>query len=215
MNGDLVAAIGWLREEFARYPRLAVLDGCPHCRGRVTVDDHDLYSLTISLGNTVGDEYDVKSLLPLLLERLVTSGEIDAAIVLGKLPQQRWRTWPAQEQAAVDCYLDAVWRCLLARWPSTLGSFVDAATFLEAVAAAGECLDRFLVAWDATPGSAADQHLAELVNGLDLAVRRPRAMDAWVRRDTVRDRLYQAFQRDHRAPWADDLARAYDLARGW
>jgi hypothetical protein len=37
--------------------------------------------LTFSLGNTVGDRDDVKSLLPLLLERLVASDELDPAIV--------------------------------------------------------------------------------------------------------------------------------------
>ncbi len=78
-----------LREAFAGHPRSAVLDGCPHCRGSVRVDDADLFSLTISLGNTVGDRDDVKSLLPMLLERLITSTELCPEIVLGKLAQER------------------------------------------------------------------------------------------------------------------------------
>ncbi|GGR87391.1 hypothetical protein GCM10010169_34550 [Micromonospora fulviviridis] len=52
MDGDLSVAVARLKEAFVRYPRRVVLEGCPHCRGPVPVDDHDLFSLTISLGNT-------------------------------------------------------------------------------------------------------------------------------------------------------------------
>jgi hypothetical protein len=213
VDGDLIAAIAQLREAFVRYPGRAVLDGCPHCRGPVPVDDHDLFSLAISLGNTVGSRDDLKSLLPLLLERMVTSTELDPAIVLGKLPRERWRTWPEAEQDAIDGYLDAVWRSLLATYPSQVGSFLDPTTFLDAVVAGGENVTRFLDIWDLTLSSAADRHLADTVNGLNFADRRPATLAAWLRRETVRDRLYRAFERDHAMSWGDDLARAYDLVR--
>ncbi|MCG5469528.1 hypothetical protein LADH09A_003443 [Micromonospora sp. LAH09] len=140
MDDELTAALARVRDAFARYPRRAVLDGCPHCKGSVVVDEHDLFSLTISLGNTVGDRADVKSLLPVLLERLLVSEDLYPAIVLGKASYEEWRTWPRAEQK-----------------PSVLGD--------------------------------------------------------WLRRDTVRDRLHRAFERDHDTPWADDLARAHDLLR--
>ncbi|WP_433288241.1 hypothetical protein [Micromonospora sp. CA-244673] len=213
MDGDLIAATARLREAFARYPGSAVLDACPHCRGPVPVDDHDLFSLTISLGNTVGSRDDLKSLLPLLLESMVTSTELDPGIVLGKLPRERWRTWPEAEQDAIDGYLDAVWRSLLATYPSQVGSFLDPTTFLDAVAAGGENVTRFLDMWNLMLSSAADRHLADTVNGLNFAYRRPGALAAWLRRETVRDRLYRAFVRDHAMSWGDDLARAYDLVR--
>ena len=211
VDGDLAMSMAALREAFARYPHARVLDGCPHCRGPVRVDHANLFALTISLGNTVGGVDDVKGLLPTLLARLVTSTELVPTIVLGTLAQQRWREWPAAEQAAVDGYLDAVWRSLLARYSPRIGSFDDAATFLDAVAGAGERVDRFLEVWDATVGAAADRHLAGMVNGLGFTSRRPGVLRAWVRRDTVHDRLLRAFERDHDQPWADDLARAYDL----
>jgi len=113
--------------------------------------------------------------------------------------------------AAVDGYLDVVWRSLLAEYPSRVGSFDDASTFLDAVVAAGESVDRFLDVWDVTVGPAADRHLAGMVNGLDFAARRPSTLRAWSCGETVRDRLLRAFDRDHNRPWADDLARAYDL----
>jgi hypothetical protein len=214
VDGELAAAVARLREAFARYPHPTVLDGCPHCRGPVQVDDQDLFSLTISLGNTVGDRDDVKSLLPVLLKLLITSTELWPDIVLAKLPHEQWRSWPAAEQAAVDGYLDAVWRSLLAEYPSRVRSFDDTSTFLDAILAANEDADRFLDIWDVTSGPAADRHLAEIVNSLNFAARRPRTLDTWLYRETVRDRLLRAFDRDHDRPWADDLARAYDLICG-
>jgi hypothetical protein len=214
VDGDLRAAVARLREAFARYPRRAVLEGCPHCRGSVTVDDHDLFALTIALGNTVGSREDVKGLLPVLLERMVTSADLDPSIVLGKLAQLEWRTWAEPEQDAVDGYLDAVWRSLLAQYPSRVGAFPDAAVFLDEAGATGDRVGRFLDAWDATAGPAADRHLADAVNGLNFAARRSSVVGDWLRRQMVRDRLRRAFERDHDRPWADDLARACDLLGG-
>jgi hypothetical protein len=213
MHADASAAVARLRDEFARYPRLEVLEGCPCCRGPVRVADADLYSLTISLGNTVGGRDDVKALLPLLLERLVTSGELDAGIVLGKLQQEHWRGWPEPERDAVEGYLDAVWRELLAVYPSPFAGFPDAAAFLAAAGATGESLAPFLDAWLDDGGSAAGRHLAALVDGTNFAARRPGPVLLWLRGAPVRERLERAFEADHEAPWADDLARAYDVLR--
>lgn len=206
--------MGRVRHAFARYPRRAVLDGCPHCRGPVRVDEHNLFSLSLSLGNTVGDRDDVKSLLPLLFERLVTSSELDPGIVFSKLPQEQWRTWPEAEQEAVDGYLDTVWRSLLAAYPSRLGSFPNATSFLDAATNIGEGVERYLDIWTATHGSAADRHLADAVNGLNFAASTSSTLATWLRSGTVRGRLYRAFERQHDSTWADDLARAYDLLRG-
>ncbi|MET7866344.1 hypothetical protein [Micromonospora taraxaci] len=213
MDDDLTVALARLRDAFARYPRRAVLDGCPHCKGDVLVDEHDLFSLTISLGNTVGSRDDLKSLLPVFLESLVVSEDLHPGIILGKLPREEWRTWPQDEQEAIDAYLDAVWRSLLARHPPRLGAFEDAATFLDAARAAGEPVERFLDVWDATPTSSADRHLAEMVSRLDVVKRKPSLLGDWLRREAVRDRLHRAFERDHDSAWADDFARAYDLLR--
>ncbi|OKI54862.1 hypothetical protein A6A27_31540 [Micromonospora sp. CB01531] len=122
----------------------------------------------------------MKSLLPVLFERLVMSDELDPSIVLGMLLREEWRTWPAAEQDAIDRYLEAVWRSLLADYPSRLGSFLDAATFLDAASSAGERANRFLDIWDATLGSSADRHLVYAVNGCNFASRRPSALGDWL-----------------------------------
>jgi hypothetical protein len=211
VDGELAITLARLDRAFAPYPRRAVLDGCPHCRPSTPVDEHDLFSLTIRLGNTVGNREDVKSLLPLLLERLVTSHELDPDIVLSKLVQEQWRTWPSAKQQAVEEYLDAVWRSLLTEFPSRTGAFVDAAIFLDAANMTGGSIDPFLAAWNTTLCPAADQHLALLVNGHGFADRRRKVVTAWLCREAIRDRLLTAFERDHNAAWADDLARAYDI----
>ncbi|MCP3803829.1 hypothetical protein NLX83_31625 [Allokutzneria sp. A3M-2-11 16] len=211
MRKDLAAALERVGHAFASYPRRAVLDGCPHCAGETPVDEHDLFSLSIRLGNTVGDRDDVKSLLPVLFRSLVEADDLDPGIVLGKLAHEEWRTWPPAEQQAVDQYLDAVWLALLSDFPSRTGVFGGAADFLDAVAHTGEGIERFLTAWDATGGVAADRQLASLVNDFAFRARRQNeALAAWLCRESTRDRLLAAFERDCDSPWADELADAHD-----
>ncbi|MGW5106720.1 hypothetical protein [Nocardia sp. NPDC004123] len=211
MDAALANTLTRVGQAFSPYPHRAVLDGCPHCRPTTLVDEHDLFSLTMRLGTTVGSRTDVKSLLPLLLERLVTSRELDPYIVLSKLAQEQWRTWPSVEQQAIEEYLATVWRALLAQFPSQTGAFVDAADFLAAVDETGDGVDPFLATWDTVLGPAADRHLALLVNSYIYADRRHKVTAAWLYRKTIRNRLLTAFERDHDAAWADDLAMAYDI----
>lgn len=212
MEDPVPEALRRVGDAFAGYPRRAVLDGCPHCRGRVPVADHDLFSLTLSLGGTVGTDDDAKSLLPLLLERLVTTDELDADIVLGMLVRAGgWHTWPVGERDALQAYLDAVWHRLLGSYPSHAGAVRDASTFLAAARPLHSDVGRYLRIWDATPGASPDRHLADLVIGWAYGARVPDDAVAWARLPRVRQRLYAAFARDPDAPWSDRLAQAYDL----
>ncbi|GAB4584762.1 hypothetical protein [Nocardia sp. IFM 10818] len=210
MAEEITAALRVLTAVFSPYPRRPVLDRCPHCGPPVRVDDHDLFWLTIKLGNTIGDRTDLKALLPRLLEKLATSNELDPNIVLGKLSKEQWRTWPPAEQQAIDNYLDAVWHSVLAEFPAPPGSLSDPAEFLAAVAAAAIAPDRFLATWDKTATQSADRHLAMLVNQTFAVMGLPATLTAWLRRDTMRHRLLQAYERDHATPWADSLAQAHD-----
>ncbi|WP_030432480.1 hypothetical protein [Allokutzneria albata] len=215
MHEDLAAALERVDHAFASYPRRAVLDGCPHCSSRTEVHEHDLFSLSIRLGNTVGDRDDVKSLLPVLFRSLVGSDDLDPGIVLGKLAQEEWRTWPLEEQQAVDQYLDALWLALVSDFPSQLGAFAGAADFLDAAARTGDGIERFLTAWDTTGGVEADRQLALLVNDFDFrARRRGEVLVAWLCRESTRDRLMAAYERDCDCSWAGELAEAHDRVSG-
>jgi hypothetical protein len=212
---EVHASLRRVREAFSRYPRRPMLDGCPHCRGAVTVAEHDLYSLSITIGNTVGTLDDLKALLPTLLERLVTDTELDPEIVFGKLAGRNdWRGWPSTEYAAVDGYLRAVWRSLLTDYPSRLGAVSDATTFLDAAAPLYAGPDTFLTVWDGTNEPSADRHLAVLVLAWSAGWQHEPSVVAWLRRPATQERLLHAFERDHESPWADELARAYDMLAG-
>ncbi|MCU1646960.1 MAG: hypothetical protein JWN03_7235 [Nocardia sp.] len=197
---------------FGGYARRAVLERCPHCGPPVRVDECDLFWLSIKLGNTVGGRDDVKALLPMLFGRLITSDELDAGIVLGKLQQEQWGSWPLGERRAVEEFLDAVWRRVLGEFPARVGAFTGAREFLGGVASAGIGPARFLTAWESIAGCAADRHLAALVNEMGWVSDQEGAVVAWLRREVVQERLFRAYERDHAAVWADDFARAYDLA---
>ncbi|GAA0967616.1 hypothetical protein GCM10009555_011620 [Acrocarpospora macrocephala] len=166
--------------------------------------------MTISLGNTVGNSDDVKSLLPLLLERLVRGSDLDESIVLGKLVREGWRSWPTVEQEAISGYLTAVWRSLLTKYPPRIGSFRDAADFLGVIDELAESVAPFLSLWEGTSGPEADRHLADLVVGWVSGSHLPDAVLTWLHCDSTRNRLYGAFELHHDTPWADDFARAYD-----
>lgn len=213
MTEDLTAALRGLASVFAHYPQRPILARCPHCGPPVRVADVDLFWLSVKLGNTVGDGSDVKAFLPLLFERLVTTGDLDPAIVLGKLTQQDWAAWPPPERLAVDTVIDAIWLALLSEFPSRTGAFTDPAEFLAAVATANVPVDRFLTVWDATPGEAADRHLADFVNGTAFSRRPAPAIHAWIAQKSLQDRLLRAYEHHHEDPeWADAFARAHDLA---
>ncbi|WP_067813038.1 hypothetical protein [Nocardia inohanensis] len=215
MDPAIAEALTELGRVFAVYPRRPVLERCPHCGPPIRVDEFDLFSLTLKLGNTIGDRSDVKALLPMLLECLVNSTELDTDLVFGKLPQEDWRSWPDREQRAIEHYCDAVWQSILAEFPCRLGAFAQVEDFLRPVAAAGIPLDRYLAAWDERAGSAADRHLAALVTGPLPADRAADTVRAWLARDALRQRLFRAYERDHDRPWADDLALAHDIASLW
>lgn len=212
MAGGLDAALKTVRAAFAGYPQWTVLDRCPHCGPPIRVAERDLFWLSIKLGNTVGGHEDVKAFLPLLLERLISSNELDVDIVLGKLAREHYSDWPVAERRAVDGYLDAVWRSILSEFPSQMGAFTGVREFLDGIAAAGIDANHFLTVWDTTATVAADRHLAALVSEV-MAVRLPGEVLAdWVRKDAVRTRLLRAYEHNHAESWSDELALAYDLA---
>ncbi|WP_040810308.1 hypothetical protein [Nocardia concava] len=213
MNEGIAAALRDIAQVFASYPRRPVLERCPHCGPPVRVEEVDLFWLSIKLGNTVGDGTDVKALLPLLFERLITTNELDPDIVLGKLAQQKWESWPLDERLAIETFLDRAWLFLLSEFPSRAGTFADCAEFLRATAAAAIPPDRFLALWDASTGAAADRHLAEFVTIALTSRRIEPEIRAWIGRKSLRDRLLRAFEQNDDDPEsADAFACAYDNA---
>jgi hypothetical protein len=205
VDDGLVRALGRVRLAFAKHPVRAVVEACPCCRGgQVRLADEDLFTLSIRLGNTVGTDADLKAHLPKLLEALVTTRELDESITLGRLTGRL--DWPADEHAAIQGYLSAVWRAILHRWPAELGSLTSAAAFLGNLP---DDPDPYLHTWDLIGTPSANRHLADLVHARMYGQRLPEVVVRWA--DGAHDRLLRAFEADVDGPHADAYAEAVDL----
>jgi hypothetical protein len=130
--------------------------------------------------------------------------------IRSRLDRIDWSAWPAGEREAVDRYLHAVWKALLARYPAQT-DFGDAASFLRAVAPLyQERLVMFPQMWRAINPPAADRHLADLVQVWTAGTDLPPPVVAWLRRPVVRGYLFLAYVRQREAPWSGTLLRAYE-----
>jgi hypothetical protein len=121
-------------------------------------------------------------------------------------------TWPVGHRDAFDRYLHAVWKALLARYPSQVGGFVDPIGFLRAAFPLyRERLVTFPQMWRAINPPAADRHLADLVLAWVDGAELPSPVVAWLRRPVVRGYLFLASVRGRESPWAATLVRAYKV----
>ncbi len=98
------------------------LEGCPHCvsfeesaalrRMPLRRIGHELQRYLFKAMTTWGTTDDFKYFLPRLLEFYASS--TDAWLLCDKLAYASWRSWPKNEQCAVENYLLAIWRDELA-----------------------------------------------------------------------------------------------------
>lgn len=172
----LQPAIKGLYKAFARYPLRSRVEGCPHC---VSADDNtvlhsrpleqlgagDLSRYAFKAMSTWGDDEDFRHFLPRLLELLAFDPHlaINPEILIGKLHDARWRSWPGEEQRAIEAYLAATWRAVLASY-SSMRPYWDAGTGLCAIAQAADDLAAYLDHWRQDRSMVGRHHLANFVN---------------------------------------------------
>ena len=105
---------------------------------------------------TWGDDRDFRHFLPRILELLSLrieehdiNSRIDLLFLTFKLEDGKWREWPEKEQAAIEGFFLALWRCVLAMlpWPYELGS--DVSQFFENLHRIDVSTALFIEAWDA------------------------------------------------------------------
>jgi len=103
--------------------------------------------------------------LPRLLELLAFDPHlaINPEILIGKLHDARWRSWPGEEQRAIEAYLAATWRAVLASY-SSMRPYWDAGTGLCAIAQAADDLAAYLDHWRQDRSMVGRHHLANFVN---------------------------------------------------
>jgi hypothetical protein len=160
-------AIEDLYRAFASYRLGPHVEGCPHCvtaadHARIysrplrslTADDLDRYAFKAM--TTWGDERDFRHFLPRILELMVSGDRawsVDPEIVLGKLADAGWRTWPEREQTALRSFLRLRWSAGLSHdainaYPREHdSSHFDADSWLCGVALAGDDVSWYVDAW--------------------------------------------------------------------
>jgi hypothetical protein len=193
-GGDQSAALAAATEElyrvFSGYRLKPHLDACPHC-----VDDHDhariharplrelsaedLARYAGKAMSTWGDVNDFRHFLPRLLELGLTTGSdwVYVELVLGKLAYASWRTWPKQEQAAVESFLWLRWNAGLTAAPSEF----DTDMWLRALGGVGVDVLPCIGDWRRSAQPAAFAHLVDfLESNPDLVPRGKLGNPYWV-----------------------------------
>jgi hypothetical protein len=162
VSSELQSAIDGLYEVFSRYPLPEFTDPCLHCH--TLEDEAKLHAKPLrELGeenlrdymcdalSTWGDVDTFKHLLPRLFELYVSTPNanyklIDPEIMFNKLRYGKWRTWSSEEQAAVECFLYAVWKQILDDPPLEL-QIDDMEAWLCTIAQCEDDLDPYLNKW--------------------------------------------------------------------
>lgn len=208
------------------------LEGCAHC---VSFDDsaalrraplrklgHELQRYLFKAMTTWGTTDDFKHFLPRLVELYASSS--DAWLLCDKLAYGSWRSWPKDEQTAIERYLAALWRDELSAYGAPLpgNALLGTMTTLGLDLASYDLCNK-LESWRLENSRASAQHLAQFVleHGATLfwsspttgrltlwQVKHEMADDvrSWLLELATRDWLEAAFVA-HNDP---DVARAFD-----
>jgi hypothetical protein len=129
----LIEAVQELYQVFKSHQSRRHPEGCPCCvsdadkRGllskpleKLTSDGLNLFARKVI--TTWGTVEDLKRFLPRLLELLVTNDFLpfECEALFGKLRLGEWQSWPAEEQRAIEEFLNAVWMDCLANEAGTV-----------------------------------------------------------------------------------------------
>jgi hypothetical protein len=168
---DLDAAIEKLYSAFSSYPLPAASAYSKH----TTISEDDVRALrsrplrdlsgaelskfSMKALTTWGDENEFRHYLPRMLELVVDEPNwTDVPTLFGKLSTAEWRAWPAEEQQAIEQYVNVLTASVLRG---------DVAVSLANVALgasnAGIPLSNLVNTWSHTPGAAAVVQLASLI----------------------------------------------------
>ena len=229
----LQQAIGLLYQTFSRYPLNLRMGACPCCvhsldkrllfRTGLQGSAQDLARYASEALFTWGDADDFRHFLPRLFELQVSATPIpiDNYHLFGKLPYARWRTWPDEEQRAIEIFLMAWGRYLLAMYPAK-----EISDYLCVLAVTMGDLAPFLDVWRATEAIPALRNLAMVArNFVDFPTmfrdiwweKTPLAsqqIETWLRDSATEARMADAYFRYETEPFAEEFASAAD-ALGW
>ena len=229
----LQQAIGLLYQTFSRYPLNHNMRACPCCvdhldkrllfRTGLQGSAQDLARYASEALYTWGNADDFRHFLPRLFELQVSTAPspIEGHHLFGKLPYAKWRTWPDEEQRAIESFLMAWGRCLVATYPAN-----QIPDYLLVLAVARVDMTPFLEVWRAAEAVPALRNLAMVAR---MFVNRPdmfrdvfwaetplasEQIETWFRDPATEARLIEVYFRFEAEPFAEEFASAVD-ALGW
>lgn len=213
---------------FASYPLHHPVIGCTCCVSRADqeriackplrqLDGYDLERFAWKTMSTWGDENDFKHFLPRLLELISDAqqrGDLpDLFIIFAKLSY--CKTWLKREQEAINNYLLALWRWILAGHPGHEEDSLEAYEYLDALVD-GKGVDDFtpfLNVWRDIRTPLSLRQLSEMIRyhswGSRLA--RNKQIQAWLREDSTREMLEEEFYAHIDEDWSGELALAVEV----
>lgn len=124
MQSDLQNSIDDLYNVFSDYLRPETIDTSPvkdfdeawsaiGSKPLRTLSSDELCQYAFSALTTIGDEKDFKHFLPRLLELTISDLSYCNDILALKLVYAKWRSWPENEQSAIENFLMAWWKYVL------------------------------------------------------------------------------------------------------
>jgi hypothetical protein len=219
LPGPVVDEIDRVYGQFATYGCPRNLWVCPQCGpewSAAQICSAPLRSVSLPQLTAVHimslDDDGLRYFIPRLVELLLVEPspwfDFRLSELKGRLP-----AWQPDEYAALRQLVNVVWRELLHTYPAALGYFSDTPSTLSFIDSCDIPLARFLDEWENLHGLAAVRHLADLVEYLLYNAQPvPQApILSWLRRQTIGNRLQDAFFAADSDDDARRLSAAYEL----
>jgi hypothetical protein len=231
-------AIERLYELFAKYPLPVDTNPCPCChtsddeaslraRPLRDIEAEQLCKYADDALLVWGDVNVFKHFLPRIFELVVTMRDatyefVGPEIVFSKFRHGNWRTWPKEEQAAVEKFLHAVWEAVL-NSPPAEDNLTDLESWLCSIGQCEDDLSPYLDQWLGDESLSACLELSSLLLSSAVARTGDRGrnafwdsrdaqytqLKAWATSPTVVEKLRLA-----EARWSDsDIASTFAMAR--
>jgi hypothetical protein len=172
-------AIEGLYSAFAIYPLPQNTDPCTHCHSEA--DEAKLHSKPLreleleELRDYAcdalwvwGDDRVFRHFLPRIYDLYANIENAPQVfdtpeIIFSKFRYGAWRTWPQNEQAAVERFLHCFWDEILTLTPGAVQEFTDIESWLCSLARAEDDLDPYLSQWLATTSLSASLALSSFI----------------------------------------------------
>lgn len=161
-SSNLRKAIEGLYTAFSSYPLPSFTDPCLHCHSLDDeaklhaaplreIDSDHLRDYAVDALLVWGDVPLFKHFLPRIFELFVMTPDpaivfADPEIMFSKFRHGAWRTWPREEQLAIEAFLCQLWDEVLGETPED-GAFTDVESWLCSIGQCEDDLDPYLHQW--------------------------------------------------------------------